>query len=166
VPGFSPQVGRMVSMMSYVRRTALDEVEGLSAAQLDHLYDPESNTVGALLLHVASIEVSYQAATFEGRSLSREERREWGAALDLGERARREIRGRDLEYYLRRLAEVRARTLAELARRGDEWLDEEMPFWGGQQANNYFKWFHVVEDELNHRGQIRWLRKRLPSGVG
>ena len=22
-------------------------------------------------------------------------------------------------------------------------------------ANNYFKWFHVFEDELNHRGQIR-----------
>lgn len=29
-----------------------------------------------------------------------------------------------------------------------------------ERANNYFKWFHVFEDELNHRGQIRWLRIR------
>ena len=41
--------------------------------------------------------------------------------------------------------------------------NEETPFWGGQPANNYFKWFHVFEDEINHRGQIRWLCKRLPG---
>ena len=28
----------------------------------------------------------------------------------------------------------------------------------GQQVNNYFKWFHVLGHEINHRGQIRWLR--------
>jgi uncharacterized damage-inducible protein DinB len=27
-------------------------------------------------------------------------------------------------------------------------------------VNNYFKWFHVVGHEINHRGQIRWLRSR------
>jgi hypothetical protein len=27
-------------------------------------------------------------------------------------------------------------------------------------------WFHTAEDEINHRGQMRWLRARLPgSGV-
>jgi hypothetical protein len=25
------------------------------------------------------------------------------------------------------------------------------------------RWFHVAEDEINHRGQIRWLRPRLPT---
>ena len=48
----------------------------------------------------------------------------------------------------------------ELARRDDAWLEEQSPFREGQPANNHFKWFHVFEDELNHRGQIRWLRKR------
>ena len=163
VTGFSPQMGRLISMMNYVRWTTLAEVEGLTAEQLDHLHDPDSNSVGALLLHVAAVEVAYQAATFEDRGPNAEEKREWGAALALGERARREIRGHDLEYYLRRLAQVRARTLEEFARRGDEWLDEETPFWGGRPANNYFKWFHVFEDELSHRGQIRWLRRRTPG---
>ena len=84
---------------------------------------------------------------------------EWGAALDLGEKARREIRGHDLAHYVDRLERVRAKTLDELAQRDDAWLEEEAPFSEGRPANNYFKWFHVFEDELNHRGQIRWLRK-------
>ena len=81
-------------------------------------------------------------------------------ALRLGAQARREIKGNDLNYYLRVLERVRSKTLAEFASRSDEWLDEETPFWDRQPANNYFKWFHVFEDEINHRGQIRWLRKR------
>lgn len=49
-----------------------------------------------------------------------------------------------------------------LAEGEDEWLNVQTQ-WGGQEANNYFKWFHVCEDELSHRGQIRWLRKRASS---
>jgi hypothetical protein len=29
--------------------------------------------------------------------------------------------------------------------------------------NGHFAWFHHAEDEINHRGQIRWLRARLRS---
>ena len=162
-PGFAPQVGRLVVMMTYARRTTLQAVEGLSARQLDHLQDASSNSIGALLAHVAAIEVAYQCATFERRGLSHAELARWGAALDLGARARREIRGHELEHYLAQLEDVRARTLRELAERDDAWLDETTPFWGGQPANNYFKRFHVLEDEINHRGQIRWLRGRLPG---
>lgn len=160
VAGFSPQVGRLVSMMNYARHTTLAAVRGLEARHLDYLHDARSNSIGALLSHVAAVEAAYQAATFRARDLSAEERREWGAALDLGERARREIRGRDLAYYAGLLGRVRAGTLAELGRRDDAWLEERTPFWGGLAANNHFKWFHVFEDELSHRGQIRWLRTR------
>lgn len=27
--------------------------------------------------------------------------------------------------------------------------------------NNFFCWFHVLEDELNHDGQIKILRKEI-----
>ena len=80
----------------------------------------------------------------------------------LGARARRDIRGRPLAAYLDDLEEVRAQTLRELARRDDAWLEVTVPFWGGLPANNYFMWFHVLEDEINHRGQMRIIRKRLP----
>ena len=90
---------------------------------------------------------------------------QWQSALSLGERARREIKGNGADHYLRILEGVRSKTLEELARRDDRWLDEETLFWDRQPANNYFKWFHVFEDEINHRGQIRWLRKRALKNI-
>jgi uncharacterized damage-inducible protein DinB len=164
-PGFSPQIGRLIAMMTYARRTTLEAVSGLTVAQLDHVHDRSSNSIGALLAHIAAVEASYQSDCFGGDDPTATDRSEWGAALELGERARREIRGQPLEYYLSRLAGVRERTLWELARRDDAWLEETRPFWGGHLANNHFQWFHVVEDEINHRGQIRWLRRRLPRSV-
>ena len=123
----------------------------------------QSNSIGALLSHIAAAEVGYQAASFFGRDLNEQERQEWGAALDLGERARREIRGLELDYYLNRLQQVRAKTLDDLGQRDDQWLEEETSFGSGQKVNNYFKWFHVFGHEINHRGQIRWLRSRATN---
>ena len=31
------------------------------------------------------------------------------------------------------------------------------------RINVHWAWFHVAEDEINHRGQIRLLRTRLPQ---
>jgi uncharacterized damage-inducible protein DinB len=160
IAGYTPQIGRLVSMMNYARRTTLDEVEGLSVENLDYLHDPQSNSIGALLLHIAAVEAWYQAATFGSRAADTSEAGQLEVALSLGARARRNIKGNGVNYYLRLLETVRSKTLEEFAGRDDRWLDEEAPFWGGQPANNYFKWFHVFEDEINHRGQIRWLRKR------
>ena len=153
-------MGRLVSMMNYIRRTTLDEVEGLSVPHLDYRHDPRGNSIGALLLHMAAIEGWYQEETFGARVAQVCEAGLWEAALDLGEKSRREIKGYGVDFYLRALEEVRARTLEELAGRDDRWLDEETSFWGGRPANNYFKWFHMFEDEISHRGQIRLLKKR------
>lgn len=165
LPGFTPEIARLVSMMRYVRETTEAAVAGLTVVQLDYLHDARSNSIGALLAHLAAVEAWYQANTFLGRDLDAEEMREWGAALDLGDDARTAIRGRPLDHYLERMRRVRERTLEELGRRDDGWLQETAPFWEGQPANNHFKWFHVFEDELNHRGQIRWLRARAAAGV-
>src|ERR1051326_7429358 len=94
IPGFTPQIGRLVSMMNYARYTTLSAVEGLGAGELDHLHDPQSNSIGALLSHIAATEVGYQAATFYARfELNALEKQQWGAAIELSDRARREIRG-------------------------------------------------------------------------
>ena len=160
VDGFTPQIGRLVSMLNYVRHTTLEAVAGLAPSQLDYMPDAQSNSIGALLSHVAAAEVGYQAATFHGREPNAQEQDEWGAAFALGDRSRQEIRGYDLAYYLTRLEQVRATTLLELGRLDDTWLDTETMFRNGQRINNYFKWFHILGHEINHRGQIRWLRAR------
>ena len=160
LPGFTPQIARLVSMMNYTRSMTLQAAAGLRVDELDYVHDPQSNSIGALLSHIAAAEVGYQAATFDARDLNAEERQQWGAAIDLGERAREEIRGYELDHYLGTLEQVRAQTLTELGRRDDPWLEEQTLFGSGQRVNNYFKWFHVIGHEINHRGQIRWLRSR------
>lgn len=160
IPGFTPQIARLVSMMNYTRSMTLQAVRGLGVSELDYLHDPQSNSIGTLLAHIAAAETGYQAATFENRDLTAQDRQLWGAALDLGDRGRQEIRGHELDHYLGMLEQVRARTLTELGRRDDQWLAHETSFGNGQRVNNYFKWFHVIGHEINHRGQIRWLRAR------
>lgn len=160
IPGFAPQIARLVSMMNYTRSVTVQAVAGLGLDELDYLHDPQSNSIGALLSHIAAAEVGYQAATFDARQLSEEEREQWGAAIELGDKAREKIRGYGLEHYLNSLERVRAKTLAELGRRDDRWLEEETAFASGQRVNNFFKWFHVMGHEINHRGQIQWLRSR------
>ena len=164
IPDFTPQIARLVSMMNYVRSTTLRAVSGLGMAELDYLHDPQSNSIGALLLHIAATEVGYQAATFQARELTADETQQWGAAGELGEKARHEIRGYELDHYLGRLEQVRAVTLAELGRRADQWLEEETSLRIAARVNNYFKWFHVIGHEINHRGQIQWLRARAAKG--
>ena len=160
IPGFTPQIARLVSMMNYVRSTTIQAVAGLGVGELDYLHDPQSNSIGALLSHIAAAEVGYQAATFDRRDLNPEEREQWGAAIDLEEKARDAIKGHEVAHYLGLLEQVRAKTLAELGRRDDRWLEEQTSFGSGQKINNYFKWFHVMGHEINHRGQIQWLRSR------
>jgi uncharacterized damage-inducible protein DinB len=159
IPGYAPAIGRLVGMLSYARSTTLAAVEGMTVADLDHLQDQQSNSIGALLSHIAAVERSYQVLTFEERLLSTQENEVLGTALKLGDEARHVLRGYPLEHYLNNLAAVREETLKALAARDDAWLDRSVV--PAPRINAHWAWFHVAEDEINHRGQIRWLRARV-----
>ena len=157
LPGYSPTIGRLVAMLTHARQTLLAAVDGLSLDELDHLHDAGSNTIGALLAHAAAVERWYQLLTFEEREPTSSEAA--SAALDLGEEGRRQLKGRELQSYVDDLTRTRRITLAALAQRDDVWLEE--PLAAAPELNAHWAWFHVAEDEINHRGQIRWLRARL-----
>jgi uncharacterized damage-inducible protein DinB len=159
LPGYAPTIGRLVGILVYARKTTLAAVEGLSIAELDHLQDDSSNSIGALLAHIATVERAYHRLTFEDRVPSPEENVAWEPALKLGAEGRRVLRNKPLEHYVHELAEARRVTLEGLAARDDDWL--ERPLLAAPAMNAHFGWFHVAEDEINHRGQIRWLRARL-----
>ncbi|MDF2193555.1 DUF664 domain-containing protein [Paraflavitalea sp. CAU 1676] len=163
--GYSPQVGTLVSMMNWMRETVLRSVKGMKQEELDYLFDPKSNTIGAMLLHLAATEAFYQGNTFEGlKDFKENEKALWLPAMSLGDEGRKVIKGHNLDYYLNVLSETRNKTLEELRRRDDAWLMTVDPkFFGGQPTNNYCKWFHVVEHESNHNGQIKWIKGRLPG---
>ncbi|GAB3232872.1 hypothetical protein GCM10027346_20420 [Hymenobacter seoulensis] len=165
-PGYSPMVGTLVSMLDWMRAVVYSSVQGLSREQLDYLHDPQANSIGAMLLHLAATEKLYQLHTFEGRkwdSWSSAIKRQWDTPMKLGPEARQTIRGHSLDFYLSTLQEVRATSLRELQQRDDAWLMaiDAQWFWG--PTNNYCKWFHVCEHESNHNGQIKWIKSRLPG---
>lgn len=159
LPGYTPMISRVVGMLSFARHTTLAAVDGLSITELDQLHDEKCNSIGALLAHLAVVERGYQCLTFEERQPSAEEQASWEPALTLGAEGRRRLRGKPLEEYLQELNEVRGLTLAGLAARNDEWLERTLV--AAPAMNAHFAWFHVVQHEVNHRGQIRWLRARL-----
>ena len=150
-------------MLTYARSTTLGAVEGLTLAELDHLHDAQSNSIGALLAHIVVVERAYQVMTFEDRPLSSEENAQWSIALQLGAEGRRALRGRSLDDYLDEMKAVRERTLEGLAAHDDAWLERSVS--PAPRINVHWAWFHVAEDEINHRGQIRWLRGRLPGAL-
>jgi|SRR5579859_4039090 len=164
--GYSPQVGTLVSMMTWMRSMVLRSVKGMSQKELDYLFDANANTIGSLLMHLAATDRIYQINTFENNPLQDvpdSYKQKWGPAMELGDSARKEIKGHDLDHYLNLLSETREQTLAEFRKRDDDWLLAVDKSWGWGPTNNYCKWFHVCEHESNHNGQIKFLRKRLPG---
>ena len=164
--GYSPQIGTLVSMMTWMRMVLLMSVKGMSQKDLDYLLDQNANTIGALLMHLAATDRIYQINTFEGnplKDLPASYKEKWGVAMDLGEPARKSIKGNGLDYYLNLLGETREQTVSEFRKRDDTWLMAVDKGWGWGPTNNYCKWSHVCEHESNHNGQIKLLKKRLPG---
>jgi hypothetical protein len=163
--GYSPRVGTLLSTMTMMRAWVVQQVQDLTVEQLDWQFDDESNSIGAMLLHLAATERYYQLNTFdemEWGSWSQEIKDEWDIPMDLGEKGREYIRGHEIGFYLNKLEEVRNITEEQFAKRDDEWLMKSEPFFGNEPTNNHCKWFHVCEHESNHNGQIKFLKKRMP----
>ena len=165
VKGYSLQIGILVSMLNWKRESVIRATKGLTQTELDFQMDPKSNSIGALLLHLAATDVLYQDKTFYGiKTGFSDANKNWAVPMNLGEEGRKQIKGNNLDYYLSALQEVREKTLSEFKKRDDKWFAEVDPsFFGKKPTNTFCKWFHVCEHEANHRGQITMIRKRLPG---
>jgi hypothetical protein len=95
---------------AWMRTMVLNSVKGMSHKDLDYLLDGKANTIGALLMHLAATDRIYQINTFEGnplRDLPSSYKERWGVAMELGETARKSIKGNGLDYYLDLISETR-----------------------------------------------------------
>jgi len=158
--GFSPQIGTLVSMLNNLSKRVESAVHNLDTRETDHLLDEKANRIGALVMHLAAAEAYYQVYTFENRGFTKEEKEKWDIALDLGVEAREKFKGKPISYYLDVYKEVRKKTIALLAKQNDNWLEQMRP---GSSMNNHFAWFHVMEHQSSHLGQILLLKKRIPE---
>lgn len=156
--GYTPEIGILVSMMEDLKNRITDNVQHLNQEETDFLLDDKANRIGALILHLAATEKYYQIKSFENRNFNKEERKIWQYALDLGKPAQKELQNKTISYYLDIWNEVRAESLRLLATKDDAWLKEMM---GSTTMNNYWAWFHVMEHQANHMGQIAMISTRL-----
>jgi uncharacterized damage-inducible protein DinB len=155
--GFSPQIGSVVSMLEDLKRRVTNSVANKSTKEIDFLLDEEANRVGALILHLAATEKYYQLYTFENRGFNRSDDPIWDLAQSLGSKARAELSGKPIKYYLDIWDEVRAETLRLLKTKDDEWFKSKVK---NSSMNNHWAWYHVMEHQANHMGQIRMILKR------
>ncbi|WP_046755037.1 DinB family protein [Kordia jejudonensis] len=158
--GYTPQIGTLVSMLNNLSDRVERVVKNLNQKQIDHLHDEKANSIGALIMHLAAAEKIYQLYTFENRGFNEEEEKFWGPALNLDDAGRETYTNHDVEYYLKIYKEVRAVTLEELKKRDDDWLNKINPAY---ESNNHYYWFHVMEHQSSHLGQILFLKKRIPE---
>ncbi|MGD6956074.1 DinB family protein [Rossellomorea aquimaris] len=159
--GMKKDFSLLLSMMDYARFTSISEVENIPLEMLDYRCHDEANSIGMLLAHFDAVEKIYQVLTFE--NLSDDEIEEFAMtlepALSLGSKAAELINGNRVEFYLENLQRTRNKTVEQFKQLDEDWLYEETNWWYGEKGNNFFKWFHVFEDEINHRGQIRMIKK-------
>lgn len=156
--GYSPQIGSTVAMLGDLKQRVTNSVRNLSQAETDFLLDDKANRIGAMILHLAATEKYYQVYTFEDRGFNREESAEWDTALNLGDKARSELQGKDISYYLKIWDDVREETLRLLKTKDDKWFESKVK---GSSMNNHWAWYHVMEHQANHMGQIRLIIKRI-----
>ncbi|MCD0469989.1 DinB family protein [Flavobacterium sp. JAS] len=159
VEGASPKIGDMISMLEDLKGRVERAVKNMNQYEIDYLHDEQANRIGALVMHLAAAEKYYQVFTFENRGFNEEEKKIWQKALDLDQGGRDEFKGHDVQYYLDIYNEVRAKTILELKKRDDAWFAEVQTRY---DMTNQYCWFHVMEHQSSHLGQILFLKKRIP----
>lgn len=157
--GRTVEIEGMISMLNDLKERVESQVKGLSQYELDHLHDEDANRIGALIMHLAAAEAYYQVFTFENRGFNDEEKEKWQIALSLDKEAREKFQGKDLQYYLDIYNEVRSKTIEELRKKDDVWFKEVQRSYNW---TNQYCWFHVMEHQSSHLGQILFLKKRIP----
>lgn len=155
--GYTPQIGIMVDMMEELKERIVADVQDLSQSETDYLFDDQANSIGALVMHLAATEAYYQVETLEERKWTPEEKEFWGIAGSLGKESREKLKGKPIKYYLDLWQEVREKSLRGLKDKDDVWFASNID----EGINNHWAWFHVMEHQANHMGQIASIKNRL-----
>lgn len=156
VEGYTPQIGLMVDMLEELKERLTEDVKDLDQEQLDFLFDDKANSIGDILLHIMANESYYQVESLEGRSWTEEEEKLWGTASDMGSG---KFKGKPIEFYLDLWDELRKKTLEDLKSKDDEWFASQLE----EGVNYHWVWFHVLEHQAAHMGQIALIKNRLPE---
>jgi uncharacterized damage-inducible protein DinB len=155
--GYSPQIGTMVDMLEEIKDRITKDVQDLTQAETDYLFDEKANSIGALIMHLVATEAYYQVETLEGRAWNEADEDRWGLGAVLTPEAKQALKGKPIQHYLVLWDEIREKTLTGLKSKDDEWFNSDID----ESMNYYWAWFHILEHQANHMGQIALIKNRL-----
>lgn len=156
---YTHDIGVMVTMLEDLKVRITEEVKNLDQSETDFLFDENANSIGALVMHLISTEAYYQIETLEERQWTTEERERLGIAGGLNEESKSKLIGKPIEHYLDLWEEVRQKTLMGLKTKDDAWFASNIE----DGINYHWVWYHVMEHQANHMGQISLVKNRLPK---
>ncbi len=154
--GYTTEIGNMVVMLDNLKQRVERLVADLDQKGTDFLLDEKANSPGAIIYHLAATEAYYQIYTFERREFNAEEEKKWSVALSLGDKGRVEFKDQPISYYLDIYDAVRKKTKGLLKTKDDDWFAETK-----QGMSMHWAWFHVMEHQANHMGQLALITKRI-----
>lgn len=168
-PGYrSPRIAQFMWQLDEQRRSLLDDLRGLEPDELAWQPAPGLNTIGMLLAHVAFAEAHLVQVGLLGEAVGhahdvigiREE--DEGMPLAPGAAPPAALAGRDLAFFADALARARAHTRSVAAALADGALEETVqrtrPDGTRRVFNRGWVFYHLIEHEAGHRGQINLLR--------
>ncbi len=163
--GFSPTIGKYLTLIDDVRARVIEYVKGLSAEQLSWFPNERCESIGTLLLHIAAVERSWIGEDIFRKPMGEEWKPAFALRFDMPQ-----IKGKGLTYYLEILDKTRAETKAGLAALSDTDLIREVTPLDAKNDDNAssrftIEWilYHVLEHEAHHKGQIALMKRLLPK---
>ncbi|QRR02479.1 DinB family protein [Dyadobacter sandarakinus] len=150
------------------RLTTVQSIEKLTVSQLDWQYAPGWNTIGALLSHMEAIEHFFRIEFVLGRKLTTEENGHWTPALDMGEHLPKLITGKSVDQYMHELTASRQMLVDAVRHLSFEEFTRKIEGYYDEQTGCNLAWalYHMMEDEIYHRGQISMIRKLYAAHHG
>jgi hypothetical protein len=150
----------LLGILEDARVTTLQVVSKIPTQEVGWQYKEGWNTIGALLSHIIAIEHYFRIEFVEGRKLSAEENDKWLPGMDMGPYLPQLIQNLTIETYIEELTESRHMLIQALKDISfDDFtkrIDEYDPVTG---CNLAWALYHMIEDEIYHRGQISIIRK-------
>lgn len=157
--GYTPNIGIMVYMLEDLKDRITEQVKDLNQSQTDFEFDENANSIGALVMHLIATEAYYQIETLEERQLSEEEQNLFGVGGELNDTSKAQLKEKPMSHYLNLWNEVREKTLTGLKTKDDAWFSSTIE----EGINYHWVWYHVMEHQANHMGQIALVKNRIPK---
>ena len=153
----SPRISKWYAQMYEIRQWLLHMIGDLSIEEIDFTPDERTvESVGTLLIHIAAVEWSWIFEDIDGLEMDFDKFKH-GFSLRPNVNIQ-QIEGKTLQFYITMLDEVREQVYERMQQLTDEDLEKEVEENGNKFTIDWI-FFHLVEHEAMHVGQISLLKR-------